>query len=77
MNCRITFKTPDVVDRILDEVKADLDYDISKGILDEDVAGDILVAFNEKLKTWISYGELVTIEFDLDNMTATVVKQKR
>ena len=31
----------------------------------------------QKLKPWLIYGEYITIEFDLDNQTATVVKRQQ
>jgi len=33
-------------------------------------------SISEYLSRWVEYGEYVTIEFDLDNATATVKKQQ-
>lgn len=69
MKLRLTFKTPDVLDQLRDEVE--IDYNDSE-TTHELHLGEI----EEKLATWVEYSEYVRIEFDLDNMTATVLKNK-
>lgn len=64
MKLTIHFKTPDAVDNVLD-------YYRLKSV-DESVIND----WEQKLSTWINYNEYISIEFDLDNMTATVLKNK-
>ncbi len=54
----ITFKTPDAVRYALEDANLNQDEE------------DVIL---EKLSKWIKYEELVTIEFDLENGTATVI----
>lgn len=74
MKFTIGFKTPDAIEYALDEYR---DYS------DESEDGDGMPLSEEqreeakeKLEKWIRYGEIVTIDFDLDKMTAKVVSIK-
>lgn len=75
MILQVTFKTPDAIDFALQglpEIEAlpDSEYgDYGK----EDFKNEI----KKKLAKWVKYGELITIEFDLDDMTARVVEARR
>jgi hypothetical protein len=68
MKLTIGFKTPDAIEYALDEYR---DYsdgsDDGRGLDEEEKE-----AAKEKLGKWIRYGESVSIEFDLDEMTAKV-----
>jgi hypothetical protein len=61
---KVTFKTPDAMDNAVKRKAAELDLEE-----DDEVIDDILYA----LKPFIKYGELITVEFDLDKGTACVV----
>lgn len=63
MKLSITFKTPDAVANAVNDA-----YEFS----DDDDYEDKVYEVSEKLKKWVSYGELVTIEFDLEAGTAEV-----
>lgn len=68
MKLTIGFKTPDAVEYALDEYRDYSDGSDDGRELDEEEKE----AAKEKLRRWISYGESVTIEFDLDKMTAKI-----
>jgi hypothetical protein len=75
MKFKITFKDPDAVyDAVRDEVISQVNSTVS---LEPSEKADIIESRTEKtidkLKRWIMYGEYVTIEFDTDADTATVV----
>lgn len=78
MRFTLTFKTPDVLDKLID-----IAY---KNITDEDVedAGDREALIEEKvgevrefLEQWVKYGEQVTIGFDTRTNKATVLRNER
>jgi hypothetical protein len=60
----ITFKTPDCIWNAVREMTPE-------GISAEDLAAII----QEDLEPWISYGEILTVRFNLKEKTATVAKQ--
>ena len=70
MRLSIGFKTPDAIHHALEEYR-DYSGDSDDG---EELTEEEREEIREKLEKWIRYNECVTIEFDLDNMTATVVK---
>ena len=76
MKLSITFKDPDVVhDAAYDCVKASIPEGLSQDEID--MIGEMRTAeIKQKLSKWITYGEYVTIEFDLDAGTATVKERK-
>lgn len=61
MNISITFKTPDAIFSALEE--ASTNYNLTE---------DQEYELKTLLSKWIRYGELVTIDFDLENKTAEV-----
>ena len=71
MKLTIGFKTPDAIEYALEEYR---DYsgesDDGEGLTEEQKE-----EAKEKLEKWIRYGESVSIEFDLDKMTAKVDKR--
>lgn len=71
MKLSIGFKTPDAIEYALDEYR---DYsgesDDGVGLTEEQKE-----EAKEKLERWIRYGESVTVEFDLDKMTAKIVQR--
>jgi hypothetical protein len=67
MKLRVTFKCPDAVDCAIKDAVDALD-------LTSDDAMDVSEDIRGKVTPWIKYGEYVTIEFDTDANTATVVK---
>jgi hypothetical protein len=60
----ITFKTPNAV---ADAIDQEIDH-----ALDDYEAEELVEQWNEKFKKWVRYGELITVDFDLDAGTATV-----
>ena len=71
MKLTIGFKTSDAIEYALEEYR---DYsgesDDGEGLTEEQKE-----EAKEKLEKWIRYGESVSIEFDLDKMTAKVDKR--
>jgi len=67
MKLKITFKTPDAVDHALRE---------ELGAFAEIDCEEDLIECTARLGKWVRYGESVTIEFDLDTMTANVLEEK-
>lgn len=78
MKFKVTFKDPDGVYESLDEAAEGLARDVV-GVDDEE-RGEIAESRREKIKDfterWIEYGEYLTVEFDTDEGTATVVPVK-
>lgn len=66
MKVSITFKTPNAVS---DAIDREIDHD-----LDDYEAEELVEQWGEKFKKWVRYGELITVDFDLDAGTATVRK---
>lgn len=64
MKISITFKSPNAV---ADAIDREIDHD-----LDDYEAEELVEQWSEKFKKWVRYGELITIDFDLDAGTATV-----
>jgi hypothetical protein len=60
MILRIMFKTPDAVENM----------ELYDGNFDDQVYKKA----SEELKNWISYGELVTLEYDTDTKSLVVVE---
>jgi hypothetical protein len=79
MIVRLTFKTPDVTDAIPEllhpHCAAHEEYDFGCGecASHKFYAEDEIQIFKMKLGKFIKYGEYVTIEFDTEKGTATVV----
>lgn len=71
MKLTIGFKTPDAIEYALEEYRDYSDGSDDGRELDEEEKE----AAKEKLGKWIRYGESVSIEFDLDKMTAKVDKR--
>lgn len=71
MKFKVTFKTPDVVDDAIDQMGQDL---LERGCSREDIEGDLWEA-DKTLQKFIRYNEIVEIEFDTEQRTATVVVQ--
>ena len=75
MKVKITMKSPDCVGEAIDEAVRDSVQAL--GITDPEEFEAVYDTRREKvgkqLGTWIEYSEYVTVEFDLDTMTATVV----
>lgn len=62
MKLFITFKTPDALDYALSTLHSEY----------ENVTDEEKEQIRHQLRKWISYGENVTIEFNIENNTATV-----
>jgi len=77
MKLQITLKDPDGFYEAIREAAEKQVAEI-KGI-SEDEAETLIEnrheSIAEYLKRWVEYGEYITIEFDLENSTATVKKQ--
>lgn len=73
MKVTLTFKTPDVIDNIdIDTAKFDEGY--GETLLDWIAEEKRKV--EASLKKWISYGEYITVEFDLSTGKARVLELK-
>lgn len=76
MKIRVTFKTPDAVDNAVEEAVegvlagADMDDDEADGAFE--VLRD---GATQAVAKWVRYGECVTVEFDTEAGTATVLPQ--
>jgi len=72
----VTFKTPDAVaDEARYKAEEDFEYDSSLNREDMvDWVDEKEREYREFAGQWVGYGEYVTIEFDLEAGTATVVK---
>ncbi len=80
MKFRVTFKTPDALDPALQEHMdthcedhEDHDPDCDKCFQLEDRGCAAISAIQKCAEKFIEYGEYVTIEFDTETQTATVV----
>lgn len=75
MKFRVQFKDPDVVH---DAAREAAEAGMPEG-LSEKEKEQLIDGRTEKLtdfaSTWVKYGEYITVEFDTDAGTATVVKQ--
>lgn len=67
MKFRVTFKTPDAVDYAMQNA---LRYDNS---LDDEAAVELIHAMEDVAEKFVQWGECITIEFDTETQTATVV----
>lgn len=76
MKIKITFKDPDAVPNCLyDKVRKQVD-ELKLSDAETDAVCEIRMNEIEKrLAAWLKYGEYITVEFDLENMTATVLNQ--
>jgi hypothetical protein len=70
MKFTVTFKCPDAVSNVLDSFSGN-ENDIPEEFSD---AEDMRAACEDVLDKFVLYGEMVTIQFDTDGQTATVVK---
>ncbi len=78
MKIRITFKDPDApYDAIQEAAKEQveaiegLDADEKESLVEGRVE-----SIQEKLNPWIKYGEYITVEFDTEAKTATVIPNR-
>lgn len=76
---RVTFKTPNAFDLILEEITntanvemAETEVEEHKNIIENQLQDNILDIESIKDK-FVKYGELITVEFNTDLNTATVV----
>lgn len=67
MKLFVTFKTPDALDYALSSLHSEY----------ENITDDEKDNIRNTVQKWISYGENVTIEFDMKNNTATVCESLR
>lgn len=76
MKFKITFKDPDAVeDCIYEEIRQQVN-ELKLSDAEADAVCEVRIAETEKkLASWLKYGEYITVEFDLENMTATVLNQ--
>ncbi len=75
MKIKISFKTPDAVSNAIADAfgtEATDPHGDSVTVIDDDVY-EKAEAAREKLRKWVMYGEYITIEFDLEAGTATVL----
>jgi hypothetical protein len=67
MKIQFTFKSPDAVDRAIAESLDSFNISVE---LEEDFEEDL----RDDLRSWFKYGEYVTVEFDTDTKTMSVVR---
>jgi hypothetical protein len=73
----VTFKTPDAVEYTIDEiVKGHVEFEGLEGEAAEDEASVLKDQMTEFSSRFVKYGETISIEFDMDEETATVVPLK-
>ena len=72
MKITVTMKTPDAVHHAM-EAAAECEDDHSP---DNDERDERLAVTKDALDYWFKYGECLSIEFDTDAMTATVLPAK-
>lgn len=80
MRFNITFKTPDAISHVVRELAEK--YNVPKpnpATLQGDISDtqDLADSVHAFTSNWIKHGEYVTIEFDTDAGTATVLKVSR
>lgn len=77
MKIRVTLKNPDC---FYEAVGAAVANSVSELELDSDEKEDLIESRSEKawdkLEKWVEYQEYVTLEFDLETMSATVVPRR-
>ncbi len=61
---RVTFKTPDAVEYAIKDIISDIDSDEGE---------EQFAEAKEATEKWVKYGELVTVEFNTEAGTATVI----
>lgn len=76
MKIRVTFKTPDAIDSAARELAIAEVGEHQDDREDIERMSDEYESAKKKLQKWISGGEYLTVEFDLDAMTATVIEKK-
>lgn len=80
MKFQLTFKTPDVMDKINDDITQHvLDLSHDDELDDEQTESlhyDIENECRELLDKFLNWGECLAVEFDTENGTATVVRQR-
>lgn len=77
MKVKITMKNPDAVyDQVNEAVTESMDGERLSDDEREAVREIRAERAREKLGKWIEYGEYLTVEFDLDAMTARVVERE-
>ncbi len=67
MKFRATFKMPDAVENAAEETVSDIEDELDRS--------DKIEALEEFAARWVNNGETVTIEFDTEAETATVVQK--
>ncbi len=75
MKVRVTFKTPDAVQDSVDrEVERAVDHVYRDGAESkQEAADDLRFQAVRAISKWVKYGECVTVEFDTEAGTATVI----
>lgn len=77
MKFRVTFKDPDGVYVSVNDAARSYVDDMDLDEDDYDYIRDIQMdRLNEFISSWVDYSEYVTIEFDTEENTAKVVKNK-
>lgn len=75
MKFRITFKDPDGPYGCMRDIASDYARNLTKNPKEQEAIEDVkFEEIQEFTEPWISYNEYVTIEFDTEANTATVVK---
>ncbi len=81
MKITLCFKQPDVIDQALEDNLPTFQYDDNGN--EVELFGEALEEVEDKreaakefLRKWLLYSELLTVEFDTETNTATVVKPR-
>ena len=73
----VTFKTPDAVSCTIDEIVKDyVEFNDMEGEEAEEEAFLLKEKMTEFSDRFVKYGEIISIEFDMDEETATAVPVK-
>ena len=74
MKIKITFKTPDAVDDALEQEFATNYEEDSPSDRDEERVEEMKETARNTIEKFVRCGEYITVEFDTDNDTATVLR---
>jgi len=75
MKFRITMKSPDAADCAIEDAVGSALFDFEgTPEEEEEKRAELTEEIGDFLGTWLKYGELLTVEFDTEANTATVMK---
>ena len=80
MKMRVTFKDPDVLADALYDIEKDIERGLAKTLnfSEADASAEAIermIPMHDLVKKFIRYGEYITIDFDTETNTATVISK--